>query len=188
MTHVETTSAPTADGAVTPRVHRDLHEQGLLQAIHVVDTGFLDADLLVTSREEYGVELLGPTRRDRRWQSRAAEGFGMADFVVDFERQVAICPEGRESPEWVPRLDSRGNDSIYIRFSPADCGPCPSRTRCTRSAAKHPRRSICVRPQQQYQALKQRRLVEESEEYAEIYAKRAGVEGTISQGVSGARG
>jgi transposase len=66
ITHVETTSAPIADGAVTPRVHRDLQQHDLLPAIHLVDTGFLDAELLVTSRKEYGVELFGPTRRDRR--------------------------------------------------------------------------------------------------------------------------
>src|SRR5262245_2715756 len=38
-----------------------------------VDTGYLDADLLVTSKREYGVELLGPTLSDYKCQARAAE-------------------------------------------------------------------------------------------------------------------
>ena len=182
LTHVATTPAPTADGEVTPQVHTDLQEKGLLPAVHLVDTGFLDAELLVESRRQYGVDLLGPMRKDQRWQARAGEGFGIEHFVVDFERRTAVCPEGHESAEWVPRVDNRGNDSVYIRFSSSDCGPCPSRAKCTRSRAKHPRRSIAVRPAPQYEALRQRRAFEASEEYAQEYARRAGVEGTISQG------
>jgi transposase len=181
ITHVETTAAPTADGAVTPRIHRALHAQDRLPAIHLVDTGFLDAELLVTSRRDYGVELLGPTRKDQRWQARAAEGFGIDNFTIDWEARKATCPEGHASVEWVPRIDNRGNDSIYIRFSRADCGPCPSRARCTRST--YARRAIAVRPQAQYDVLQQRRQFEGSRTYTKIYAKRAGIEGTISQGV-----
>jgi transposase len=147
ITHVETTAAPTADGAVTPKIHSALHAQDRLPAIHLVDTGFLDAELLVTSRRDYGVDLFGPARKDQRWQARAAEGFGIDHFVVDWEARKAICPEGHASVEWVPRIDNRGNDSIYIRFSRADCGPCPSRARCTRS--RYARRAIAVRPQAQ---------------------------------------
>jgi transposase len=183
ITNVETTPATTADGEVTPRVHQALQQRGLLPDLHIVDTGFLDAELLVASREDYGVDLLGPTRRDQRWQTRSAEGFGLGNFTVDFQRRKAVCPEGHESIEWVPRIDNRGNDNIYIRFSPTDCGPCPSRARCTRSKSKYPRRSIAVRPQQQYEALKLRREQEETKEYLTMYSKRAGIEGTISHGV-----
>jgi transposase len=183
ITHVATTPAPTADGEVTPQVHADLQQQGLLPAVHLVDTGFLDAELLVASRRDYGVELLGPTRKDQRWQARAAEGFGAEVFMVDWERRQAICPRGHASVEWVPRIDNRGNDSIYVRFSAANCGPCPSRTQCTKSKAKHPRRSLALRPHAQYAALRQRRELEGSAAYAQEYARRAGIEGTISQGV-----
>lgn len=89
ITHVETTAAPTADGEVTPRVHRALHDQRLLPQVHIVDTGSLDAELLVTSQAEYGVQLLGPTRHDHRWQTRAAAGFGVEHFTIDWERQHA---------------------------------------------------------------------------------------------------
>jgi transposase len=40
-----------------------------------------------------------------------------------------------------------------------------------------------VRPQPQYDALRQRRAFEASRAYAREYARRAGIEGTISQGV-----
>ena len=59
---------------------------------------------------------------------------------------------------------------------------CPSRSLCTQSI-RHTRRTITIRPHQQYQALKQRREQEETKEFKEVYAKRAGIEDTISQGV-----
>lgn len=183
ITHVETTAAPTADGEVTPRVHRALQEQRLLPQVHIVDTGYLDAELLVTTDSEYGVQLLGPTRHDHRWQTRAAAGFGAEHFTIDWERCQAVCPQGQTSSEWTQRIDNRGNDSIYIRFAPSDCGPCPSRHLCTRSRTKYPRRSIAIRPREQYDALRQRRAQETTRDYAHEYARRAGVEGTISQGV-----
>ena len=183
ITHVETTAAPTADGEVTPRVHRALFEQRLLPQVHIVDTGYLDAELLVTSRSEFGVHLLGPTRHDHRWQARAAAGFGLEHFTIDWERHHAICPQGHVSSEWTPRIDNRGNDSIYIRFPPSACGPCPSRNLCTRSRTKYPRRSIAIRPHEQYEALRGRRAQEVTRDYAHEYARRAGIEGTISQGV-----
>lgn len=183
ITHVATTAAPIADGAVTPGVHEALHALGLLPRLHLVDTGFLDAELPVSTARDYGVELLGPTRKDQRWQARAAEGFGVEHFAVDFERETATCPRGHTSAEWRSRLDSRGNDSVYIRFSSSDCGPRPSRPQCTRSGARHPRRSISVRPQPQYEALQRRRELERGDEYRREYARRAGVEGAMSQGI-----
>src|SRR5262249_61050023 len=72
---------------------------------------------------------------------------------------------------------------IYLRFAAAAWAPCPSRPRCTRSRAQHPRRSIAIRPQEQYEALRQRREQEGGRDYARAYARRAGIEGTLSQGV-----
>jgi transposase len=183
ITHVETTTAPIADGDVTATIHAALQEQKLLPTTHIVDTGYLDAELLVSSPRDYGVELLGPTRANLRWQARAAEGFGLEDFRVAWEERQAICPEGHASSEWVERLDKRGNERIYIRFSPKDCGPCPNRSKCTQSEAKYPRRSIAVRPREQHEALQAAREREHVEEYKAAYAKRAGCEGTISRGV-----
>jgi len=179
ITHVETAPGPTADGDATPTIHQALAAKDLLPNLHIVDTGYLDAELLLASRDDYGVELLGPTRRDQRWQARAKEGFGMAAFAIDWERRRATCPRGCESIQWDERTDVRGNASIYIRFAKADCGPCPCRAQCT----KAPRRSIAIRPRAQYEALQARRAQQETEAFAAAYARRAGIEGTISQGV-----
>jgi transposase len=70
ITHVATTSAPVADGAVTPEIHRTLKDKKLLPRTHLVDTGFLDAALLAVSQHDYRVELFGPTHPDYKWQKR----------------------------------------------------------------------------------------------------------------------
>ncbi len=43
-----TTTAPTADDAVTPCIHTDLQRRDLLPSTHLVDTGFLNTALLST--------------------------------------------------------------------------------------------------------------------------------------------
>src|SRR5688500_1064308 len=126
---------------------------------------------------------IGRTRRDQRWQARVADGFSLEHFTLDWARRKAVCPEGHESNEWVPRLDAAGTPSIFSRFSPTDGGPCPSRARCTRSQLTHPRRALAVRPRDRHEALQARRAFEPSEAFAREYARRAGVEGTLSQGI-----
>lgn len=181
ITDVQTTPATTADGDVTPTIHETLKERDLLPKTHLVDTGYLDAALLVSSREKYGAELVGPTRSDYRWQAREGQGFAASDFTILWEEQAAICPQGTKSAKWNEVRDGSGNPVIKIGFATRDCRPCASREHCTHS--KVPRRTITVRPEKEYRALQAARQRESTEEFAREYARRAGVEGTISQGV-----
>jgi transposase len=179
ITHVETTPAPVADGDMTPVIHEGLEAKGLLPGKHLADAGYVDAELLVKSRQEFGVDLVGPTRADHHWQAGAGAGFAAGDFRVDWERQRLTCPEGRHSSGWTPAVDGRHNEVIKVKFSARDCGACPSKEKCTKGA----RRAVTIRPREQYEALEAARSREKTAEYKEDYGKRAGVEGTISQGV-----
>jgi len=183
ITHVETTSAPTVDGDVTPTIHAALKDKDLLPGVHIVDTGFLDAELLVTSRQEYGVDLLGPTRLDYHWQARERTGFAAADFRIDWDKQEATCPQGHTSVSWTPAADNRANPVIKIKFSTRDCRRCPCRESCTRSRADRPRRTLTVRTDAAYHALQEARARFGTRAYTAEYARRAGIEGTISRGV-----
>ncbi len=180
ITHVTTTSAPVADGAVTPEVHRALKAKKLLPRAHLVDTGFLDAALLAASRRDYKVEMVGPTRPDYKWQKRAGLGFEAGRFLIDWERREASCREGRTSSSWTPSSDRQKNPVIRIKFARTECRECPSREHC---AGKESRRTLTIRPEEQYKALQAARERERTPEYAREYARRAGVEGTISQAV-----
>jgi transposase len=161
ISHVATTPAPVADGDMTLQIHAELRARNLLPGKHLADTGYVDADLLVTSREEFGLDLIGPTRPDDKWQAEAGAGFAMSNFTIDWEGQEATCPEGHVSTSWTPAVDRGHNQVIKIKFSAKGCGPCPSRALCTRGK----RRTITVRPQEQYVALQAARERESSEEF-----------------------
>jgi transposase len=187
ITHVETTPSPTADGATTPKIHAALQRRGLLPGTHIVDTGFLDADLLVQSRDDFGVELLGPTRLDYHWQAQAGAGFDAQHFPIDWDRQRATCPAGKTSISWTPAIDNRKNAVIKIKFSTKDCRRCDHASQCIRSQKRYARRTLTIRPQPQYQALQTARQREATEVFRAEYARRAGIEGTISRETRGMR-
>jgi hypothetical protein len=79
-------------------------------------------------------------------------------------------------------MDNRDNEVIKIKFSSADCRPCPYRSHCTR-AQRYPRRTITVRPRDQYDALKAARERQATATFAQEDARRAGIEGTLSYGI-----
>lgn len=179
ITQVETTIAPIPDHQVVDQVHEHLKEKKLLPYQHLMDAGYINANLLVGSKQEYGVELYGPSRPDTAWQARAGQGFAAADFNFDWDAKQATCPTGHLSSSWEEATDRYGKDQIKIKFSVLDCRPCPQRSACTRID----RRILTIRPQPDFLALAQARAREKTEEYKKLYAKRAGVEGCLSQAV-----
>jgi transposase len=179
---VETTSAPVSDDARTSLIHEALKHKELLPEQHIVDTGYVDAKLLVESQQDLQIDLVGPTRRNHQWQAREPTGFDADHFLIDWEHQQATCPEGHTSSSWTPAIDNRTNEVIKIKFSTKDCQVCPSLRLCTQSL-RHVRRTVTIRPKEQYDALQARRHYETTKDFKALYATRAGVEGTISQGV-----
>lgn len=163
ITNVETTLAPPADGKATTPIHEALKAKDLLPDAHIVDTAYVDAELLVTSQQEYGVHLVGPTRQDTGWQACQRQGFASKDFKIDWERQQATCPAGKISQFWAPGTDVHGNPMIQIKFSKPDCRACLLQAQCTR--ANPPRRTITVRPQAQHKTLLAAREREGTEEF-----------------------
>jgi transposase len=178
ITPVETTAGPVSDGAATPHSHQARARQGLLPTTPIVDTGDLDAELLVTSRRAYNVERLGPMRADGQWPAQAAQGFDASHCRIDGEPQRATCPGGYPSVSWTPAVDDRTHEVVKIKFSTKDCQPCASRAHCTRAK----RRTITVRRQDHHVAWQAARARETSAAYTTAYARRAGIEGTLSQG------
>ena len=80
ITNVETTTAAVADDAVTGAIHASLAEHHLLPIKHIADTGFVNSKLFVASAEQYGINLIGPTRGDNHWQAQEGTGFAAANF------------------------------------------------------------------------------------------------------------
>ncbi len=79
------------DVEVTESIQEDLAQHGLLPEEQFVDTGYVDAELLVSSQEKYGIRLLGPVLADNSWQAKAGKGFDVAHFHLDWQNEVATC-------------------------------------------------------------------------------------------------
>jgi transposase len=181
ITHVETTFAGTADVTQTARIHQALEAIQLLPHEHLADTGFVDAGLLVHSQTQYGVELVGPIRPYVSWQARTPDALTLLQFGVDWEQHQVTCPQGKVSSSWTPYQDPWGKQLIRVKFAYRDCIRCLERTRCTKS--KTAARSLTLRHQPEQEAIQQGRRTQQSAEWKRRYKKRAGIEGTISQGV-----
>jgi transposase len=179
ITNVETTPSTTPDHAMTGVIEEHLAARDLLPSEHIVDAGYVTADQLVESQRQQ-VDLLGPTAPEPGWQAKAGEGFAASCFVIDWEAQTASCPQGKTSVIWRPTTNKYGQAMVNIRFAHADCQACPVRAKCV--ASKRPR-ALTIRAHDQYVALQAARQRQASEEFKAKYAARAGIEGTISQGV-----
>ncbi|MCP4544397.1 MAG: IS1182 family transposase [Chloroflexi bacterium] len=183
ITNVETTASTTPDVAVTETVHKHLAEKKLLPREHLIDAGYVDAQVMVTGEQEHGVEVIGPVPPDTSWQARAGQGFNAACFAIDWQAQQVTCPQGKQSVFWSPSRDSYSNPVINVRFTKQDCLGCSQRAQCTRS--REGPRTLKLRSRAQHVALQQGRHWQTTDEFKEKYRQRAGVEGTISQGVRG---
>lgn len=182
ITHVETTPATTPDSGMIAPIHRQLADKGFLPQTHLVDAGYVDAAELVASQTDHQVDLLGPVRADTSWQARTEGAFEQNCFAIDWDAQTVTCPQGAQSRRWRPRTDRNNQPVIEVRFDRATCQACPARTQCTKQAQNTPR-SLTFYPQAEHTALQQRRLDQQTDSFKQRYRKRAGIEGTISQGV-----
>ena len=181
ITHVHSTVATTQDVSCTHDIQQGLADKALLPARHLVDAGYVDADLLVQSKEQHDVELFGPPRGAQGWQVREG-GYDQSQFRVDWEKEQVVCPEGNVSRMWHLEDPPEGSPLARVRFGRHDCAACPSRARCVRSTRGNPR-TLGFPPRPMYEALHQAREHLSSDAGAQVYKTRAGVEGTLSQGV-----
>src|SRR5499426_4072707 len=181
LTHVQTTSAAVHEAMCTDDIHQALTEKDLAPQEHLVDAAYVDAALLVSSRQDHGIDVIGPTRPNVSWQTQVEGAYRLEQFTIDWEHEQVRCPQGKVSSTWTPQVDSHGTTKISVKFRRRDCDACPERTRCTR--AKTMPRHLSLHPRTQYEALEAARARFSSEAGQELYKRRAGIEGTLSQGV-----
>jgi transposase len=162
ITQVLTTPATTPDAVMGPTIEADVAARDLLPGTHLLDSGYVDADVRVTAQTQHQVDVVGPP-------------------LGSYEAQQARCPQGHTSVKWTPGHDVSGAPVIRIRFDRAPCRTCPARRACT--SAKAAPRQLTVRPQALHAALQAARQRQGTAEFQERYARRSGVESSLSQGV-----
>jgi transposase len=178
VVHADTTPANVHEAMRTEPIQEALAAKGLAPSEHLADAGYISAGLIVTARERHRIDLIGPARPDQSWQKQEEGAFRATDFTVDWDRRVVRCPEGCESVSW-GEYKASGRLTIKVGFSTADCRPCPSRSRCTRTAS----RRLGRLPRPEHEAIAAARARLETKAGRRLYGQRQGIEGTLSQGV-----
>jgi transposase len=180
ITDVHTTAATATDVKQLAAIQQRLASSGVLPAEQLADSSYVCGSNLVSSHA-HQIDLIGPAYKDNTWQAKADEGFDVANFRIDWEKKAVICPQGRQSIRWSETRTARGRSMIHIDFSPDDCSACPTRSSCTR--AKDLPRTLTLQPQEEHEAIQFARKRQKTEEFSSLYSQRAGIEGTVSQGV-----
>lgn len=178
ITNVHTTLSTITDEQAVEPIHQALEEKALLPEEHLMDCGYLAAEHLVNAKTDHGVEIIGPVREDHSWQAKAGLGFDKSNFLLDWDEKIATCPQGHQSPKWLPGQDVSGKPVINVRFLGSTCRACPVRSLCTQ--AKTQPRELTFQPQPQQIALQSRRQAQQTPEWNTVYNQRAGIEATHS--------
>lgn len=179
ITDVQTTPPSTADCTMLDTIQADLEVRQVPPGSQFVDAGYVDAGRLVASRETHGIDLVGPLEADTSWQARTEGGLPSSAFTIEWEARTVRCPQGKTSSTWRAMTDTRSNPAIQVHFRRTDCQACPVRERCTRAD----RRSLTLLPQPHHEARQAALARQDTDAFREAYRIRAGVEGTISDGV-----
>ena len=74
ITGVMTTPATTPDCVLGPVIQQDLAQRDLLPGTHLLDGGYVDADLLVTAHTQHQIDVVGPAFGSYSRQRRAGRG------------------------------------------------------------------------------------------------------------------
>ncbi len=179
ISHVETTVATLQDSEMLAPIAEQLRAKDLAPAEHYVDQGYPSGAELVR-QAQLGTQIIGPVGQDPSWQQREQTGYAVGNFLLDWHTQVATCPQGHASVGWTAPQDRRGHPTVVIRFATATCLSCPVREQCTRGQEG---RTLTLTSPAVHAALQQRRAEQGTPAFVQQYARRAGVEGTISQAV-----
>ncbi len=157
ITHVHTTPADVHEAMCTEAIHKALTPRE-----HLVDAGYVSAELLVRSRVHYGIDLVGPARENPTWQTKVEGAYTGERFTIDWEQRVATCPQGVTSEAWHDYSNAEGKPYHLVYFPRAACQACQARTLCTR-AKQQPRR-LSLHPRPEHEALHAARQRLKSEE------------------------
>lgn len=181
ITNVDTTAAHLPDAAHVARGQDELARRNFLPKRQIVDGSYIGSHLILESRNKHGVELVGPAKQNNH-RIRVESGYDLGAFTIDWEQQSVVCPQGKKSTGWWSDTSRSGRVSIHTKFSRTDCAKCSVNYLCTTNGAKNPRKLTLLR-RDESELLAASRIEQRTPEWKELYNKRAGIEGTFSQGV-----
>jgi transposase len=177
ITDVGVVPATTADVTQLPAIHERLAQRNLLPAEHAIDAGYTAGHVLVASLAR-GIRLIGPFKGESTWQAHTPGGLTSDQFQMDWVRQVATCPQGQHAKSWSLHANAAGQPVVDIKFTPEVCAACPVRALCTRGA-----QGRTLQLSIYHDVILAARQSQQTPEFKQAYAIRAGIEATVSETV-----
>lgn len=181
ITNVDTAVAHQPDAAHVARGQDELAKRQLLPKRQIVDGSYVGSLLTLESRRRHGIELVGPVKQN--WhRSQIESGYDLSAFIINWDGQFAICPQGKRSSGWWSNTSATGRQVISTKFSRTDCSVCAVSALCTKNAGRNPRK-LSLRPREEHELLIASRAEQCTAKWKQLYNRRAGIEATFSQGV-----
>ncbi len=134
ITYVDTKVSSSKDHEIMENLHESLKEENLSPEQHFVDSAYVNTELLISSQEDYDIHLIGPIQKDPQWQAKEGKGYSLANFKVDWQKQVVECPHGKLSRTWNSKVNRYQQSVIQITFKKSDGQSCPAISNCTNAA------------------------------------------------------
>ncbi len=159
IVQAEVTAATVQDVDLSMPLLHDLQVRELAPDERLLDSGYISGDVLA-EHAKLGIEVVGPLKQEGGWQHQT--GYGLEAFEVNWQQQQVRV--------------------IRVSFSAVTCQACPVKALCTKRE-KHKGRILTLSPQPVHEARQCRRAEQRATAFQERYALRAGIEGTISEGV-----
>ena len=85
LTHVHTTPATVHEAQCTEPIQQALVDKDLAPKEHLVDAAYVDAALLVSSRQDHGIDVIGPTRPNVSWQTQVEGAYRREQSAIPAE-------------------------------------------------------------------------------------------------------
>jgi hypothetical protein len=176
ITEIVTTEAAQDEmaGLAGALQEEEIHHEITPEALYA-DGGYV-TERTLSETEGKGIELLGPTRPDPHPGPYNADA-----FVVDVEKEQAICPQGNLSTQWSRIQDTYMGTEYYRIEWASQCDRCPVQKQCTRS--KSGRRILVVGLR--HDLVQKRREEMRQADFSKKMHPRNGIEGTLSELVRG---
>ena len=180
IANVNTTAAHTPDAAHVASGHEKLAKRNLLPSRQFVDGAYIGSQIVLESRKKHGVEMVEPVKQNVH-HAQIESGYDQSAFKIDWDNRSAECPQGKKSIGWWTRTRPMGRLTFHTKFSRADCVKCTVGKLCTKNPEKNPRK-LAMLPREEHEWLIASRINQQTQKWKQLYNKRAGIEGTFSQG------